>query len=138
LLMRLHIAYKIYRPSWHIKKSLIPHKIQTSYADDIIIFNLEGPFFFGVAEQLEHALETTHTDPKAIIFSFAQVPFIDMTGLETLKKVTERYHKRGVHVYYCQANETVAHKLKKMAVIKQTEQASSSLEDVLACHKAQK
>lgn len=135
LLMRLHIAYKIYRPSWYIKKSLIPHKIQTSSTDDIIIFTLEGPFFFGAAEQLEHALATTHTDPKAIIFSFAQVPFIDMTGLETLSKVTERYHKRNVHVYFCQANETVAHKLKKMGIITQTDQASLSLEQVLASSK---
>lgn len=117
LLLRLHIAYKIYRPSWHIKKSLIPHKIQTSYTDDIIIFTLEGPFFFGIAEQLEHALATTHTNPKAIIFNFAQVPFIDMTGLETLSKVTERYHKRGVKVYFCQANETVSLKLEKMGII---------------------
>ena len=131
LLMRLHIAYKIYTPSWNIKKSLIPKKIRTTCTDDIIIFNLEGPLFFGVAEQLEHALATTHTDPHAIIFSFSNVPFIDMTGLETLSKVTERYHKRGVQVYFCQANETVAHKLKKMNIIQHIDQATLSLEQVL-------
>lgn len=127
-LVRLHIAYKIYRPSWELKKSLFGKKIETTSArNDVIVLTLEGPFFFGIAEQLEHTLSTTHTDPKTIIFNLAHVPFIDMTGLETLSKVTNRFAKRNVKVYFCNANETVAHKLEKMGIIKNMREVFPSL-----------
>ena len=73
-----------------------------------MVYTIEGPFFFGVAEKIEHALATTHTDPKVIIFRLKAVPFMDMTGLETFHELIEHYHKRGVEVYLCEANPTAA------------------------------
>jgi len=81
---------------------------------DTIIYSINGPFFFGVAEKLEHALATTGTDPKQIIFRLKNVPFMDITGLETFDLLIAQYYKRGVKVYLCEANERVKHKLEKL------------------------
>lgn len=94
---------------------------ENSATKDLIIYTIQGPFFFGAAEKIEHALADTHTDPKGIIFCLQNVPFIDMTGLETMAKIIDQYHKRGVKVYLAQANKNVAQKLANLDIITATD-----------------
>lgn len=82
-----------------------------------MIYTIQGPFFFGAAEKIEHALATIHSDPKIIIFRLKDVPFIDMTGLETFNELIEHYHKRGVQVYLCEANPNVVRKLTNIGIL---------------------
>ena len=84
---------------------------------DTIVYTIQGPFFFGAAEKIEHTLATTHTDPKTIIFRLKNVPFMDMTGLETFSELIEHYHKRKVAVYLCEANPHVLQKLTDVDII---------------------
>ncbi|OGT45806.1 MAG: sodium-independent anion transporter [Gammaproteobacteria bacterium RIFCSPHIGHO2_12_FULL_38_11] len=85
---------------------------------DVMIYNIQGPFFFGVAEKIEKALMVTHTEPKIIIIRFKEVPFIDVTGLETLEEILKKYQEKGVCIYLCEANPKVRYKLKKMGILK--------------------
>ncbi|MCD6046625.1 MAG: dauA [Gammaproteobacteria bacterium] len=83
---------------------------------DTLVYNIQGPFFFGAAEKIESALAATNTDPKAIIFCLKDVPFMDMTGLETFQALLLAYHQRGVKVYLCEANMVVQKKLEKVGM----------------------
>lgn len=83
---------------------------------DIVIYSIQGPFFFGVAEKIERAFAITHSDPKIIIFRLKNVPFMDMTGLQTFHEIIEEFHKRGVLVYLCEANKRVNQKLLKIKI----------------------
>ncbi|MHB1949432.1 MAG: SulP family inorganic anion transporter [Gammaproteobacteria bacterium] len=83
---------------------------------DIIIYAIQGPFFFGVAEKIERAFAITHSDPKTIIFRLKDVPFMDITGLQTFSEVIEQFHKRNVKVYLCEVNPRVTEKLIKIGV----------------------
>lgn len=84
---------------------------------DTMVYTIQGPFFFGVAEKIEHALAATHADPKIIVFRLKDIPFMDMTGLETFNELIEHYHKRGVEVYLCEANPNVVRKLTNIGVL---------------------
>lgn len=84
---------------------------------DILVYTIQGPFFFGAAEKIEHTLSSTNNDPKTIIFRLKDVPFMDMTGLETFHEVLEHYHKRGIRVYLCEANANVTRKLANVGVL---------------------
>lgn len=88
----------------------------SSPLQDTIIYRIQGPLFFGVAEKIEHALAVTHTDPKVIIFRLKDVPFIDMTGLESLHEIIEAYQKRGVKTYICEANDKIKRKLQNAGI----------------------
>jgi len=81
--------------------------------DDVIVYKIDGPFFFGAVSQFEAALEHTHTEPRALVISLRRVPFIDMTGLLALNEVAEKQGKRGVQVVLCCANELVASKIER-------------------------
>ena len=78
---------------------------------------VEGPFFFGAVENFERALASTHTDPEVVILRLRWVPFIDITGLQTLEEVVRDLHRRKVRVMLTGANERVTGKLEKAGLL---------------------
>ena len=83
----------------------------------VMVYVLEGPFFFAAVDVLEQALADTHTDPRVLIIRLRQVPFIDATGLQSLEEAVEDLHQRGVVVIFSEANNRVRRKLGKMGLI---------------------
>ena len=83
----------------------------------VLVYTVEGPFFFGAVENFERALAGTHTDPSVLIIRLRWVPFIDITGLQTLEEVIRDLHKRGVRVMLLGANARVQGKLERAGII---------------------
>lgn len=83
----------------------------------VLVYTVEGPFFFGAVENFERALAGTHTDPRVLIIRLRWVPFIDITGLQTLEEVIRDLHKRGVRVMLLGANGRVQGKLERAGII---------------------
>lgn len=77
----------------------------------IMIYNIQGPFFFGAVEILQHTLHLTHQSPEHVIFRLKNVPFIDGTGLKCFLDIIRTYNNRNVKVYLCEANTFVQKKL---------------------------
>lgn len=84
----------------------------------LLVYAIEGPFFFGAAENFERALAQTHTDPRILLIRLRRVPFMDITGLQTLEEAIGQLEKRGVAVVLCEANERVRFKLGKSGILK--------------------
>lgn len=93
------------------------HKGFRKLPPSVLVFAVEGPFFFGAAENFERALASTHTDPKQLIIRLKWVPFIDITGIQTLEEVIKDLQDRGVTVMLSGANDQVDKKLKKAGII---------------------
>lgn len=83
----------------------------------VLVYTIEGPLFFGAAETFERVLAQTHTDPGTLIIRLKRVPFMDITGLQTLLEVIEQLRKRSIVVKLCEANEKVLGKLDKAGVL---------------------
>ncbi|WP_454781222.1 SulP family inorganic anion transporter [Legionella sp. WA2022007384] len=96
---------------------LARHNIET-LPDGVLVYAVEGPFFFGAAEAFQHALAVTHTDPKTLIIRMRWVPFMDGTGLQTLEEIIEDLQERNVRVILSGANPRVEEKLRKGGIIK--------------------
>jgi sulfate permease, SulP family len=77
----------------------------------VLVYTVEGPFFFGAVEEFERALGHSGTDPKAIVIKLANVPFIDMTGLVALQDALRALEHRGIPVALCGANGEVQTRL---------------------------
>lgn len=84
--------------------------------EGVLVYRINGPFFFGAVEQFESALIHTHTEPTAIVVSLERVPFIDLTALAALKEAVERLEKRGVRVALCCAGTKVAERILRTGV----------------------
>ncbi len=77
----------------------------------VVVYTIEGPFFFGAVEALEQALMHTQTDPACLVLRLRHVPFMDITGIEALREAVEGLERRGVRVILCEANMRVLRKL---------------------------
>lgn len=84
----------------------------------VVVFSIDGPFFFGAVENLERALAQTHTDPRCIVIRLNRVPFMDITGIQTLEEATQNLEKRGVRVLLCDARQTVLRKLVRAGLVR--------------------
>lgn len=83
----------------------------------VLVYVVDGPFFFGAVENFERALAGTHTDPGQLIIRLRWVPFIDITGLQTLEEAIQDLHRRGVRVMLSGANSRVLAKLEKAGIL---------------------
>ena len=83
----------------------------------VLVYAIEGPFFFGAVENFEQALVQTHADPKLLIIRLKRVPFMDITGLQALDEAVGNLKRRGVDVVLCEANPRVKGKLEKAGIL---------------------
>ncbi|MDO8846862.1 MAG: SulP family inorganic anion transporter [Coriobacteriia bacterium] len=83
---------------------------------DVLVYTIDGPFFFGAVEQFESALLHTHTEPRGVVVSLENVPFVDLSALASLAETLERLEKHEVRVALCCANATVAGHLEKSGI----------------------
>jgi SulP family sulfate permease len=89
----------------------------TGLPPGVLVYAVEGPFFFGAVENFERALAQTNTDPRILVIRLGWVPFMDITGLTTLEEVIESLQRRGVRVMLAGANPRVAGKLERAGVV---------------------
>jgi len=84
--------------------------------EGVLVYTVDGPFFFGAVDQFEQALLHTHTEPAALVISLARVPFIDLTGLASLVEVVGTLRKSGIRVALCHANDEVSERLMRAGI----------------------
>jgi SulP family sulfate permease len=68
---------------------------------EVLVYRIEGPFFFGAAEKLERTLERLQLDVSTLVLRLGRVPFMDATGLNTLGEIVGRLKRRNVRVLLC-------------------------------------
>ena len=89
----------------------------TELPPGVMVYEIDGPMFFGAVDNFERALAQTGTDPQTLIIRLCRVPFVDITGLQTLEEAVADLVKRGVVVILCEANARVLAKMKKTGVV---------------------
>lgn len=92
-------------------------ELQGALPPGVLVYTIEGPLFFGAAETFERALAQTRSDPQLLVIRLRRVPFMDITGMQTLEEMIQQLRKRGVTVKLCEANPRVRHKLVRAGII---------------------
>ena len=99
-----------------LQSELVQHGMK-DLPPGMMVYEIAGPMFFGAVENFERALLQTHTDPKALIIRLRRVPFMDITGIQTLEAVIAKLRRRGIRVVLSEANTRVLGKLRKAGVV---------------------
>jgi SulP family sulfate permease len=87
--------------------------------DGVEVYEIDGPFFFGLASRFEELEGTKSGSVKVRIIRMRRVPFIDSTGVNNLRNLCERTRKRGVTVILSGVTDKVYETLKKFGVDKE-------------------
>lgn len=60
-------------------------------------YEIYGPLFFGSIAAFNEKFDV-HNDPEQVVINFEESRIVDMSAIEALNKLTERYHKEGKKV----------------------------------------
>ncbi len=77
-------------------------------AKGVQVYEIDGPFFFGVATKFEEITRSTMGDkPLVRIIRMRKVPFIDATAVHNLEILIRSSQEHGVHVVLSGVNDSV-------------------------------
>lgn len=62
------------------------------------VYEIDGPFFFGIANKFEELSANMLDVPLVRIIRMRKVPFVDATGLHNLEVFVQNSHNQGIHV----------------------------------------
>lgn len=77
------------------------------------VYEIEGPFFFGVASKFEETMKQIGDKPLLRIIRMRKVPFIDSTGLHNLTNLIKLSQKDKIHILLSGVNPKVRESLEK-------------------------
>jgi len=95
---------EVYDPD-NIKNKRVP--------DGIEVYEIDGPFFFGVADRLKYVLDSISLPPRIFILRMRKVPFIDATGMYALKEFYIKCAQNGTILLLSGVRESLHNDLDK-------------------------
>ena len=81
---------------------------------EIMVYTIEGPLFFGAVSAFDGALNSIHKDPTFLIIRFAEVPFVDLTGLSMLLDIIKNLKERKVEVLLSDVNYEIRRQMYRL------------------------
>jgi sulfate permease, SulP family len=81
------------------------------------VFQIKGPFFFGVANRFEEAEKQLGSKPRIRIIRMRLVPFIDSTGVKNLENFLNKSRHSNIHIIFSGLAEQPYQTLKKNGII---------------------
>ncbi|QQO09858.1 SulP family inorganic anion transporter [Breznakiella homolactica] len=101
---------------------------------DIEIYEITGPFFFGVADILQDTLRGITKTPHAFILRMKDVPAIDSTGIAALESCLAQCRHRKIRLFISEIREQPRRALEKSGFIREIgpDHITETLDDALA------
>lgn len=87
--------------------------LQVTHEEHLIIpegcevYEINGPFFFGIANRFEEVMSRMGDRPKVRIIRMRKVPFVDSTGMHNLENLIQMSRSEGIHVILSGVNQKV-------------------------------
>ena len=88
-------------------------------APEVEIYEIDGPFFFGLASRLDELEHLREGEIKVRIIRMRKVPFMDSTGLNNLRSLWKRSQKDGVQMILSGVNDNVLKYLTKVGFVQE-------------------
>ncbi|MGE4158109.1 MAG: SulP family inorganic anion transporter [Planctomycetota bacterium] len=84
--------------------------------DGVEVFEIEGAFFFGVADKFRDTLGVSAHHPKVLILRLRHVPYIDATGTRMLEEFVRNSQAAGTHLIFSGVHGALSHALKRSGI----------------------
>lgn len=83
----------------------------------VMIYEIEGPFFFGVAERFLSVLHSLREPPKVIVIRMDKVPTIDATAIHALETFVAHAGRMQIQLVVCGLQSRVQFVLEKLGTL---------------------
>ena len=106
-----------------IKKTIDLHSIELinnknntihpDIPDSISIYDINGPMFFGAAQNALKTLLNINENTSVVILNMKNVSMLDMTGIIALESIVETFKSKNKKLIFCGLNSRILKKLEK-------------------------
>lgn len=90
---------------YSLTNRIIPAKVE--------VYEINGPFFFGVADKLKEVLDFVKSSPEVFILRMRNVPMMDATGFHALEEFHELCKKENTQLVLSGVSERLMLKLER-------------------------
>ena len=87
--------------------------IHPDIPENISIYDINGPMFFGAAQNALKTLLNSNEDTMVVILNMQNVPMIDMTGMVALKSIVDNFKRKDKKLIFSGLNTRILKKLEK-------------------------
>ena len=95
------------------ESDIVMHEENLSIPKGVEIYEINGPYFFGIANKFEDTMKTIGDRPKVRIIRMRRVPFIDSSGLHNLESLCKMAQRDGIRIILSGVNPHVRETLEK-------------------------
>lgn len=78
-----------------------------SLPEGVEVYEIEGPFFFGIANKFEEVMKRVGDKPNVRIIRMRKVPFVDSTGAHNLESLVKSSQKENIQILLSGVNDHV-------------------------------
>lgn len=93
------------------------HEEHLTVPEGVEVYEINGPYFFGIATKFEELMAQMGDRPKVRVIRMRKVPFIDSTGLHNLTTLCEMSRREKIEVVLSGVNEQVHVALERAGII---------------------
>jgi len=83
----------------------------------ILLYDINGPLFFGAANTFLDVMNEIRTETSILIFKMDNVPHMDATALDALKRIDKRCREKHILLLYSELNEQPMKLLEKTGFV---------------------
>lgn len=83
------------------------HEEHLSVPKGVEVYEINGPYFFGIATKFEEVMAQLDDRPKVRIIRMRRVPFVDSTGIHNLENLCRMSQKEKITIVLSGVNEKV-------------------------------
>lgn len=109
-----------------------PYNAEIATDDDVVVYRIAGPFFFGAAAAVGAALDRIGGQPKAYVIDIGSVSFLDSTAAATIEGFVRKARQQGTNVYLVGASQPVRKLLRTHGMRPPALRFYSRLDDAIA------
>ena len=84
-----------------------PNIEQLQIPEHVEVYEINGPYFFGIANKFEEVMAQMNDRPKVRIIRMRKVPFIDSTGMHNLTNLITMSKKENIKIILSGVNDYV-------------------------------
>lgn len=108
-----HVSVATQKIDLSTESEITQEKEVLSVPKGVEVYEIDGPFFFGIANKFDGIMKTMGDKPKVRIIRMRKVPFMDSTGLHNLESLLRLSQAEGIYMILSGVNEPVRRLLVK-------------------------
>lgn len=99
------------------ESDMVVHEEKLNIPQGVEVYEINGPYFFGIATRFEETMNQIGDRPKIRIIRMRRVPFIDSSGLHNLESLCQLAQKAGIRIILSGVNGKVFSTLEKAGFV---------------------